>query len=66
MLRIISIKCFTYFFDNLPVIKYLFKVVNINTRKRFKIRLRLTIKPWTYFPPFKSVSIVDFEYVFVC
>lgn len=55
-----------YFFDNLPVIKYLFKVVNINTRKRFKIRLRLTIKPWTYFPPFNSVSIVDFEYVFVC
>ena len=42
---------------------YLFKVNNRNTGKRCEICSKLTIKTplLSYFPPFSSVSIVDFE-----
>ena len=52
-----------------PANTYLFKVKNKNTKKRYEICLKLTIKTperrqlWTYFSPFSNVSIVDFEQI---
>ena len=55
-----------------PANIYLFKVNNENTWKRYTICLKWTIKTvncycslWTYFAPFSSVSIVEFEQVTV-
>ena len=55
-----------------PANIYLFKVNNKNTWKRYSICLKWTIKTvncycslWTYFAPFSSVSIVEFEQVTV-
>ena len=60
--------CYTF-----PTGNYMFKVNNKNSRARWEICSKLTIKtllvsfwslyfqPWTYFTPCSSVSIVNFE-----
>ena len=53
--------CETFLNNDIPVNIYLFKVNNRNTTKRCEISSNLTIK--TYFTPFSSVSIVDWEQV---
>ena len=47
--------------QNYPDNIYLFKVNNRDTRKRCGICSKLTIK--TCFPPFSSISVVEFEQV---
>ena len=47
--------------QNYPDNIYLFKVNNRDTRKRCGICSELTIK--TYFTPFASISVVEFEQV---
>ena len=47
-----------------PACIYLLKVNNRNTRTRCEICLKWTYF-WTYFTPFSSVSIVNFEHVIV-
>ena len=48
-------------FRTYPAGIYLLKVSNKNTRKRCEIWSKLTIK--TYFTPYSTVSIVNFEHV---
>ena len=49
-----------------PADIYLFKFNNRNIRTKCEKSLKLTTKFWTYFPPFPSFFLVDFEHVNVC
>ena len=65
-------KVYTYSYSPTEILNpagiYLLRVNNRNTRTRCEICPKLTIKTqeqhqWTYFTPYSSVSIVNFEHV---
>ena len=72
--QVFSCRSLEIFQSSYPANIYLFKVNNRNTRKRYEISSKLIIKAperrhwlycqlWTFFTPFSSVSIVEFEQI---